>query len=415
MDFIIGKPRPRRVFEDENGKFYMIINGKRKYLKPVVRKGKELKKLHEVQREVRQKIKGRIKLNYQTDKNRIPKRPPRNWKKQNKTKQTHRPKNDMRISDIVNAIHRIGRPEDNDPTIFNQYATPIKYIEDKRMEAKPSIGAKEIKEMPAIEDKREEVVITTIKNPRGRPKGVPNKAKITEIKEEPIADDTIEEKIPKTESKSLINAAKKAWRDLFKNSNENTDVYEDDNNEEKQDDDEYERIRGKGKILKALYNDQIEETFKDDPRFTGTYAVDEIKDIPKQIPQAFVINTAPIHAKDGDPKFTFHWQAVYISPDSVEFYDSYGDEPTKEVIDQLIQVIHSWKLPILLKFKVNRVAGQNNKSETCGYFACRFIDERLNGVPFDQATRFRRPDNYSPVEHQENEGEQALRREFTLI
>ena len=84
MVLIIGKQRPRRVFKDENGKFYMIINGKRKYLKPVIRKGKELTKLREVQREVRQKIKGRIKLNHQPDKSKIPNRDPRNWKKQRK-------------------------------------------------------------------------------------------------------------------------------------------------------------------------------------------------------------------------------------------------------------------------------------------------------------------------------------------
>ena len=491
MVLIIGKARPRRVFKDENGKFYMIINGKRKYLKPVIRKGKELTKLHEVQREVRQKIKGRIKLNHQPDKSKIPNRDPRNWKKQNRPKpeKQHRPKDDMRISDVVAAIHRIGRPEDNDPTIFNQYSTPIKYIQEKQPEEKETKRALETKETktPTIEDKKETIVITTIKGRSpGRPKGSTGKAKLTEIKEEePIMDETkyeteeSEKPIPKKESKSLISSARKAWRDLFKNADEDTDVYEDDQesidleprrrkddqqesidleprrlhdemktpirNVRDEDADlpsinvdaqparpynlrrkdnvpgdlnelivrerraEQERRRGKGKILKALWNDQIEEFFEDEPRFTGTYAIDEIKDIPKKIPQGFIINTAKAADKEG-----LHWQAVYISPDSVEFYDSYGDEPDNLLVKQLKEVIHSWKLPILLKFKVNKVAGQKDTTDTCGFFAMRFLDERFNGVPFEQATRFKRPDNYD-VEHEEEQGEKTIKREFSLI
>ena len=45
----------------------------------------------------------------------------------------------------------------------------------------------------------------------------------------------------------------------------------------------------------------------------------------------------------------------------------------------------------------------------------RFLDERFNGVPFEQASRFKRPDNYEPVEHEEEAGEKTIKREFSLI
>ena len=44
----------------------------------------------------------------------------------------------------------------------------------------------------------------------------------------------------------------------------------------------------------------------------------------------------------------------------------------------------------------------------------RFLDERFNGVPFEQASRFKRPDNYD-VEHEEEQGEKTIKREFSLI
>jgi hypothetical protein len=168
-------------------------------------------------------------------------------------------------------------------------------------------------------------------------------------------------------------------------------------------------------MLPALWNDQIDQFFKDQPLFTGTYAVDEIKDIPKQIPQGFIINTAK-HDKPGE-----HWQGIYITEDSVEFYDSYGDKPDRSVIRDIKNKLEEWQVPTMMKFKVNNVAGQKDDTDTCGYFAMRFLDERFHGVPFDQVTRFVTPSLGSQqqggrkIVHLEDKGEDKIKKEFALI
>ena len=166
----------------------------------------------------------------------------------------------------------------------------------------------------------------------------------------------------------------------------------------------------------ALWNDQIDEFFKHEPQFSGTYAMDEVKDIPKQIPQGFVVNTAN-HNKAGE-----HWQAVYITPDSVEFYDSYGDQPDAALVKQIKRKLLEWHVPVLLKWKVNKIGAQKDNTSTCGYFAMRFLDERFRGVPFTKATRFesrsdeadKAPDTKG-VKHEEAAGEAAIKKEFDLI
>lgn len=168
---------------------------------------------------------------------------------------------------------------------------------------------------------------------------------------------------------------------------------------------------GMGKhLLPALWDDQISTFFKDQPDFTGVYSIDEVKNIPKQIPQGFIINTAK-HDQDGE-----HWQAVYISPDSVEFYDSYGDKPDRILIKQLKKKLEEWKTPTMMKFKVNNIAAQNNESETCGYFSIRFLDERFRGVPFNEATRFKTPKQGGrKVIDMTIKGEGTIKKEFSLI
>ena len=167
-------------------------------------------------------------------------------------------------------------------------------------------------------------------------------------------------------------------------------------------------------LLPALWNDQIDKFFKDQPLFTGTYSIDEVKDIPKQIPQGFIINTAK-HNRPGE-----HWQAVYISPDAVEFYDSYGDKPDTILVKQIKQKLEEWHVPTMMKFKINNVAGQNDSSDTCGYFAMRFLDERFHDVPFDQVTRFVTPALHGQqggrkIVHLEGKGEGTIKKEFQLI
>ena len=89
-----------------------------------------------------------------------------------------------------------------------------------------------------------------------------------------------------------------------------------------------------------------------------------------------------------------HWIAVYISrPDaSVEYYDSLVHQPTKSFMKDIKQLIEKMDDNVYYKFKVNMVKDQSDSSSNCGYFAINFLDKRLNGVKFKEASFWREVD-----------------------
>lgn len=164
---------------------------------------------------------------------------------------------------------------------------------------------------------------------------------------------------------------------------------------------------GMGKaMLPALWSDSINNFFKNQPLFSGTYCIDEIKNIPNQIPQGFIINTSKSTDKSGE-----HWQAMSILNDSVCFFDSYGDDPDPIILQQINRKIKDWQLPILMKLKINKIALQAPGTETCGYFCIKFLDDIFNGKSFAEATQF---DSDGKV-HNEIQGEGLIKEQFKLI
>jgi len=161
--------------------------------------------------------------------------------------------------------------------------------------------------------------------------------------------------------------------------------------------------QGSGKRLPPLYNDEIEEFFSDRkkyPNFGGVISADEIGSLPKHLPIGFVLNLDPSD-KPGS-----HWVSIYIDGDSINYYDSFGDEPTNQIKNDIQKYLKSMKIPVLLKFKVNKVKDQSPTSFHCGYFAIRFLDEMFRGIPFSVATNFK--DNHK-------EGERVIQEEFDYL
>lgn len=121
-----------------------------------------------------------------------------------------------------------------------------------------------------------------------------------------------------------------------------------------------------------------------------TIAADEIptKILPKVKKNhslGFIMNTAKRSARKG-----VHWVAVYISikDASVEYFDSFGELPSKLTTQGLKQIMQKLDLPVLYKFKINRVQHQANSSDECGYFAMKFLMDRFKKVPFTKASGF---------------------------
>ena len=159
---------------------------------------------------------------------------------------------------------------------------------------------------------------------------------------------------------------------------------------------------GRGK-LPALWNDEIEDYFSDEniyPDFGGVIASDQIQNLKKRLPIGFIMNLD----KSDEPGS--HWVACYINGDSVEYFDPLGQPPSNKFKKDIKDYLISMKIPILMKFKINNIAWQNEKTNHCGWFCIQWLDNRFNGVPFKEATKFT---------NRSNEGEKKLLKEFEYI
>ncbi len=74
---------------------------------------------------------------------------------------------------------------------------------------------------------------------------------------------------------------------------------------------------------------------------------------------------------------------------TIEYYDSFADEPSNEVLDDLKRFLEKNNpTKQYLKLKVNHVVEQRANSANCGYFAMDFIIDRFRGKPWREATKY---------------------------
>ena len=117
----------------------------------------------------------------------------------------------------------------------------------------------------------------------------------------------------------------------------------------------------------------------------GVYSIDQLDQIPVSKKMAFILNLDPSY-KPGS-----HWVAVYIDAQhdkEINYYDSFGDEPPKRLLKDIKVIVDKLNPNVYLKFKVNKVKHQSVKSSNCGFFAMKFIIERLSGEPFKNCSGF---------------------------
>jgi hypothetical protein len=258
------------------------------------------------------------------------------------------------------------------------------------------------------------------KKPRGRPPGVKNKPKDPDaLEDEKIPDPEIKDDIligPRVERAAQPPPKKPTFEELAEEIERNYAFYnpkpptEDELKalEEADDNDPYgERERkefsdkyGYGVRVDntdALSNIQIDKIMKPyGDKYLGCCSCDTIeRDIlPNVKPQSkgcFVVNTDKESGK-GE-----HWCSVFFdaTPNgshSIEFFDSYGDDPDKPIDKGIQEVAHKLNCQNYLKYKINSVCWQGNKTGTkkessnCGYFAVKFLIDRLRGKSFQEST-----------------------------
>lgn len=139
----------------------------------------------------------------------------------------------------------------------------------------------------------------------------------------------------------------------------------------------------------GLYSDQIARMMSRyvDDGFLGVVAADEVDELgPKSSRYdkfGFIMN------KDTSDKPGSHWVAVYvdtIDDKSVEYYDSFGEQPDEIFLREVKGLIQAHKLPIYLKMKINKVKRQAENSNLCGFHAMKFLMDRFEGKPFVEAS-----------------------------
>jgi len=137
------------------------------------------------------------------------------------------------------------------------------------------------------------------------------------------------------------------------------------------------RYRGDG-----IYSDEITEwmdKFKS-KGFKGVYGDSSLDDI------------SSIPLSENDKSFSFiilhnhHWTSCFVTPDTIEYFDSFGEDPSSEVLDEIKKVVHKWKPGNTFQIKINNVKRQNVNSTNCGYFAMKFLVDRYKGKTFKEAT-----------------------------
>jgi len=134
----------------------------------------------------------------------------------------------------------------------------------------------------------------------------------------------------------------------------------------------------------GLSTSHINKYMEDTKGFVGTFPRDMLVKVPaSDSPFGFVMNLDPSTKKGS------HWVAVFIDPqNSIEYYDSFGKHATKTIIKGLKGIVDKLNPSTLLKFNENKIVEQRANTNYCGYFAMKFIKDRLKGKPFKEASGF---------------------------
>ena len=120
-----------------------------------------------------------------------------------------------------------------------------------------------------------------------------------------------------------------------------------------------------------LTNFEIEEYYKNEPRFNGVYSRDNL---PKTLKNgAYVINL------DEYKDVGTHWIALYVKDNEITYFDSFGIEHVPKEIENFIENKN-------IKTNIFRIQGDN--SIMCGYFCIGFIDFMLAGKSLIHFTGF---------------------------
>lgn len=108
---------------------------------------------------------------------------------------------------------------------------------------------------------------------------------------------------------------------------------------------------------------QIKRFMRDSNTFKGVYAKDELPSVPS-VPCSYIVNT-DVSMQPGK-----HWIAIYITANTIYYFDSYGGDPFTDFY--LTRFIKHVSKPYMI-FQRAHTRIQSVISSVCGYYAMGFI------------------------------------------
>jgi len=169
----------------------------------------------------------------------------------------------------------------------------------------------------------------------------------------------------------------------------------------------YVKGNGKGSLMTGLYNDQIDDMLRHEPKYFGCISRDEIHklQLDDNGKYGFVYNTVP---SNKPTIYDGHWRAIYIDLDdgkSIDHYDSFGEPAEEDIQNQIGTLLKPFNLPYYLKWKDNKIVNQRSNSSNCGFFCVNFLQDRFEGKRFVDST------GYSNA----NKAEKDLKKKFGYL
>ena len=140
----------------------------------------------------------------------------------------------------------------------------------------------------------------------------------------------------------------------------------------------------------GLYNDEIDQMMEDDPTYLSTICQDELPTLVRHIKKnkmhnfSFIMNTL---TSTGTNKCG-HWIAINGNPHSLEIYDPLCEFTPSKKMKDLFKDLFDDMYNHMLKFKVNQVKQQSDKTATCVFHSMLFLKERHNDISFKKATEY---------------------------
>ena len=148
---------------------------------------------------------------------------------------------------------------------------------------------------------------------------------------------------------------------------------------------------GKDNSDKGLSTNQINQIMKSyGKEYLGCIGSDQIKTVilPKVKARSricWVMNTDP-STKAGE-----HWISVFIDgrpngSNSIEYYDPLADPAPSKFLKNIKPILKKLANRNYYVFKQNLIPDQNDLSSNCGYFATKFLIQRMRNVSWSDAS-----------------------------